>query len=60
MKQENVYFIRGFATHEIIILASLDEINGIFIPNIWISSIYCKRNGLDIMNQNRHVKHILL
>ena len=31
---KNVYFIRGFATHEISIFASLDEINGIFIPKI--------------------------
>ena len=34
VRRENVYFIRGFGTHEICIFASLDEINGIFIPKI--------------------------
>ena len=36
----NVYFIYDFATHEICIFASLDEINGTFITKIWISSMY--------------------
>ena len=40
VKRENVYFIRGFATHEICIFASLDHINGIFIPKMRIPSIY--------------------
>ena len=40
VKRENVYFIRGFATHENAFFASLGEINGIFIPKIWIFSIY--------------------
>ena len=34
------YFIYGFATHEICTFTSLDEIKGIFIPKIWISSMY--------------------
>ena len=41
VKRVNVYFIPGFATHEICIFASLDEINSIFIPKNWISSISC-------------------
>ena len=34
VKRENVYFIRGLATHEICIFPLLDEINVIFIPKI--------------------------
>ena len=44
-----------FATHEICIFVSLDEINGIVIPKIWIFSMFCTIHDRTICNIYDHL-----